>query len=89
MSPTVTTGHWGKRSVLRDEWLSERDAAAEIGKSVRTLRTWRRKGEGSPYAHFGRSIKYNRQALIEHFNSLVVQPVRSRKSRTVISDRRA
>lgn len=43
--------------MLLDDWLSESEAATEIGKSVRTLRR-RRKGMGPPFAHFGRTVKY-------------------------------
>jgi hypothetical protein len=48
--------------MLLDDWLSESEAATEIGKSVRTLRR-RRKGMGPPFAHFGRTVKYRRSAL--------------------------
>jgi hypothetical protein len=37
-------------SVELDEWLSEQEAAEAIKKSIRTLRDWRRKGLGPPYA---------------------------------------
>jgi hypothetical protein len=67
--------------LLLDDWLDEVETAAAIGVSVRTLRQWRRKGEGPPYARFGRAIKYHKPALAEHFKSIQVLPVRTRKQR--------
>jgi hypothetical protein len=75
--------------VLRDEWLSERDTAADIGVSVRTLRTWRLKGIGPPYTYFGRAIRYNQHKLREHYEAAQVMPVRSGKQHVRISDRRS
>jgi hypothetical protein len=63
-----------------DEWLSEREAAAEIGKSTRTLRVWRRKRIGPPYAMFGRTIKYRKLALVEHFRSAEIRPRKPRSN---------
>lgn len=67
--------------MLLEDWLNEKDTAAEVGVSVRTLRQWRRKGEGPPYTHFGRAIRYNKRALAAHFETLQVMPVRVRKRR--------
>jgi hypothetical protein len=64
-------------SVL-DDWLSEEETAAEVKKTVRTLRQWRKKGIGPPYSRFGQTIKYRRAALIEHFKAIEVRPVRNR-----------
>jgi hypothetical protein len=44
-----------ERNVL-EEWLSEQEMAAAVGKTVRTLRQWRKKGIGPRYAYFGRTI---------------------------------
>jgi hypothetical protein len=66
-------------SVELDEWLSEQEAAAAIKKSVRTLRDWRRKGAGPPYAYFGRSPRYRTSTLIEHFRASEIEPVREHK----------
>ena len=73
--------------MLLDDWLSESEAATEIGKSVRTLRQWRRKGKGPPFAHFGRTVKYRRSALIEHYRLAEIIPVHSRKKRGVVAMR--
>jgi predicted site-specific integrase-resolvase len=63
-----------------EDWLNEKATAKEIGVSIRTLRQWRRKGEGPPYAHFGRAIKYNKRAISEHYESMQIVPPRSRKA---------
>jgi len=74
-------------SVELDEWLSEQEAAEAIKKSIRTLRDWRRKGLGPPYAFFGRTPKYRTSALVEHFRGSEIDPVRARKSRATPGSR--
>ena len=54
---------------------------AEVGKTVRTLRDWRRRGVGPSFARFGRTVRYNRVTLAEYFKSQEVQPVRRRHPR--------
>jgi hypothetical protein len=63
-----------------DEFLSEEAAADAIGKSLRTLRQWRRRGIGPPYVLFGRTIRYRKSAFVEHFRQAEICPVRTRKS---------
>jgi hypothetical protein len=72
-------------SVEFDEWLSEQEAAAKVRKSVRTLRDWRRKGMGPPYAYFGRTPKYRTSTLVEHFRASEVKPVRGAKNTSRVS----
>jgi hypothetical protein len=62
-------------SVL-DEWMSEAEAAAEVHKTVRTLREWRKRREGPPYAYFGRTVRYHRPTFIEFFRTNQIVPVR-------------
>ena len=64
--------------MLDDEWMSEAEAAAEVDKAVRTLRKWRQKRIGPPYAYFGRTVKYHRPTFLEHFKSSQVMPARGR-----------
>jgi helix-turn-helix protein len=66
-----------------DDWIDEKATAKAIGVSVRTLRAWRRRGEGPPYALFGRAVRYNQRALNAHYESAQVVPVRTRKQRTL------
>jgi hypothetical protein len=62
-----------------DEWLSEKETAVAVNKTVRTLRQWRKRGIGPPYAFFGKTIRYRRQALIEHFRQSEITPVRAQR----------
>jgi hypothetical protein len=66
--------------VLRD-LMSEEEAAAEVGKTVRTLRQWRKRGVGPPYVRIGRTVKYRRPALVEHYRQRVIIPVHERQVR--------
>jgi hypothetical protein len=68
-------------SGLLDEWLSEGETAAEIKKSLRTIRQWRKVGKGPPYARFGRTIKYRKSAIAEHFRSSEIDPSRAARRR--------
>jgi hypothetical protein len=63
---------------MLSEWMSEAEAAAEIEKTVRTLRQWRRRRTGPPYAHFGRTVRYHRPAFEKYFQSIQVLPARER-----------
>jgi hypothetical protein len=46
------------RRVL-DGYLSEKELAAEIGRSIVTLRLWRRKGDGPPFVRIMKTPFYN------------------------------
>jgi hypothetical protein len=43
---------------LLDGYLNEDEQAAELGVVKRTLRSWRQKGEGSPYVKIGKQVFY-------------------------------
>jgi hypothetical protein len=62
--------------VLAD-WLDEDEVAAETGKKVRTLRSWRKQGKGPPFTRFGRTVKYRRDSLVAYFKSQEETPVRT------------
>jgi Helix-turn-helix domain len=65
-----------------DDWMSEEEAAAAVQKTVRTLRDWRQRREGPPYARFGRTIRYHRPSFVEFFKASQIMPVRRpRRSR--------
>ena len=64
---------------MLDEWMSEAEASAEVDKTVRTLRKWRQKRIGPPYAYFGRTVKYHSPTFLEHFRSSQVMSVRERR----------
>jgi hypothetical protein len=64
-----------------DDWLSEQEAAAALRKSVRTLRKWRGQGVGPPYTFFGRTVRYRKPALVDHFRQSEITPVRAARGR--------
>jgi hypothetical protein len=66
--------------VLAD-WLDEDEVADETGKTVRTLRSWRKQGKGPPYTMFGRTAKYHKDALQRHYLGEQITPVRTRHPR--------
>ena len=55
-SPPPTPG-------LLDGYLSEADAAAQIGKGIRVLQRWRRTRTGPPYTNIGKTVWYRRDTL--------------------------
>ena len=64
-----------------NEWLSEDEAASFVGKTIRTLRQWRQKREGPPFAYFGRTVRYHRGALVKFYESnQIINPVRKRRT---------
>ena len=67
---------------LLNDWLTEREAAVEVGKALRTIRQWRKVGKGPPYARFGRTVKYRKSALTEYYRSSEINPARERRGRT-------
>ena len=50
------------RSPLRRR-LTEREAAAELGISFRTLQQWRVRGIGPVFLKLGRAVRYDAEAL--------------------------
>ncbi len=56
---------------------TELQTAEELGLRVRTLRQWRRLGEGPAYAKFGRQILYRVESLTAWLRSQETQPVRA------------
>ena len=68
----------GDKNLLAD-WMTEEEAAAAVDKTVRTLRDWRKRREGPPYARFGRTIRYHQASFIRHFEASQIMP--ARKSR--------
>lgn len=47
-----------------DALLTERQAAAFRGQSVKTLQNERVRGDGCPYVKLGRSVRYRRRDLV-------------------------
>jgi hypothetical protein len=49
-----------------DAALNESQAAEFLAVSVRTLQAWRVRGGGPPYVKIGRSVRYQRRALVSY-----------------------
>jgi hypothetical protein len=64
-----------------DEWMTEQQTAERAGKTVRTLREWRRKRQGPPWALFGRTVKYRRTSFEEHYRASEINPARTARRR--------
>lgn len=60
--------------------LCERDAAAYLQISPRTLQSWRVSGKGPAYLKLGSSVRYNREALTRWLDA---QTYASTAARTV------
>jgi hypothetical protein len=63
-----------------DEWLSEEEFADLIGRTRRTLRKWRERGIGPPFAAAGRSKLYRRSSWPEYLKSIEVKPARNSRT---------
>jgi len=61
---------------LDAEWMTEAQTALELHKTVRTLRQWRRRRVGPPYAYYGRTVRYHRPTLAEFYKSNQIAPAR-------------
>ncbi|WP_022726765.1 helix-turn-helix domain-containing protein [Fodinicurvata sediminis] len=48
-----------------DSAINEQDAAALLGVEVPTLRRWRQVGDGPPFMHIGRLVRYRRADLFQ------------------------
>jgi hypothetical protein len=63
-----------------DDWIPDTEYAPLVGVTTRTLRDWRSKGVGPPYAFWGQVAHYRRGSKAEFLKANEVRPVRSRKS---------
>lgn len=50
-------------ALVREDYMTEDDVAAFLGKSRATLKDWRHKAFGPPYFKFGRTVMYSRPGL--------------------------
>jgi hypothetical protein len=65
---------------LMADYISEHEAAPQLGQKVRTLRLWRAQGIGPPWIKIGKLVFYSRKGFGPWFASLEHRPVRSRNS---------
>ena len=61
------------KQVLQDH-LRAGEAADALGKSLRALQDWRKRGYGPPYIRVGETIYYERRALTAWLKSQEVVP---------------
>jgi hypothetical protein len=62
---------------LLSGYRTESETAKALGHTSRTLRNWRRKGEGPHYIKIGRKIFYSESALEIWLRRIETEPVRS------------
>jgi Helix-turn-helix domain len=72
--------HEPQRRILRD-YIAEPTAAIELGIDKRTLRKWRRTGEGPPgYVRIGHRFFYRAEVIEAWLRSREAKPVRQARS---------
>ena len=67
-------------SNLLEDYLSEHAAAPELKQTVRTLRSWRARGEGPPWTRIGRLVFYSRAGIAHWLKGLEQKPPRARRA---------
>jgi hypothetical protein len=60
-------------------YLSEAELAPQLGKTVRTLQSWRAQRKGPPWTQLGSTILYSEDGTRAWLKTLEQQPVRSRR----------
>ncbi len=68
-------------SQLLDDYISEHKAAVQLSQTVRTLRSWRQRGEGPVWVKIGRLVYYPQSGIPAWLKSLEQKPVRTRSRR--------
>lgn len=69
--------HSARGPPLLADYLSEHDAAPQLGQKVRTLRLWRQQGVGPAWIKVGRRVMYARATILAWLQSLERKPVRA------------
>ena len=54
--------------------MSQRETANFMGRSVRTLAIWRRKGYGPVFLKVGGAVMYSREDIAEFYRSIRIDP---------------
>jgi hypothetical protein len=60
-------------------YLPESDLAAQLGKTVRTLQSWRQQRKGPPWTQIGCTVLYSEDGTRAWLKSLEQQPARSHR----------
>jgi hypothetical protein len=64
---------------ILEGYLSEPETAEAIHKTPRTLQSWRQQGIGPAYIKVGKTIYYERSALLAWLKAQQTEPVRNRR----------
>jgi len=64
------------------EWVPEAEYAVLIGRTRRTLRKWRQRGVGPPWATAGKTTMYRKSSWPEYLKSIEMKPARNTRLRT-------
>jgi hypothetical protein len=67
---------WKRKRIAVAGYSSEVKTAEELGVAVRTLRAWRQRGMGPPWAKVGRQVIYGDESRMTWLRGQEVQPVR-------------
>ena len=62
------------QSLVRTQWLSEKEVAALIGLSISTLQKHRFRHVGIPYAKLGRSVRYAAEEVASYMEAHRIVP---------------
>jgi predicted DNA-binding transcriptional regulator AlpA len=62
-----------------DDFLTEEQCAKVLGRSVRTLRTYRRKGDGPAFTRIGAQVRYRVEAIRDWLVSNEIKPRTKRR----------
>ena len=65
---------------LLDDFLTEEEAAAQLGKDIRALQRWRALGEGPPVNFLGKTPYYRKETTRDWILGLARPPVRAAKA---------
>jgi len=66
---------------LTDEFMDERQFAALMGKTLRTIRLWEQKREGPPRIKIGKTVRYRKGAIEQWLRSRESRPCRVPRAR--------
>ncbi len=61
-------------------YITEEEQAKRIGKTVRTLRSWRKQGIGPAWTKAGNTVLYPDDGVIAWLKAKTQQPVRNRRT---------
>jgi hypothetical protein len=67
-------------SPILEDYLPEPEAAGSLHKTPRTLQSWRQQGIGPAYVKIGKTVFYERSALLAWVKAQQREPVRGRRS---------